>query len=182
MKIKKFLIGSLVVYTTCVALYGAVVFKKGKAFESTLDTSPESMDNSVIFGGKLKLYNGRVMQDLRVGIFSGGMQLDLTDVITDKKEYHMEVKILSGGLNVIIPDNFNLSLVDHCHFGGVSNNTVCENSENAISLSVFADVTCGGLNFENTKTITSEENFLVSEETLPSKNKINNILNKISPK
>ncbi|MGV8906718.1 MAG: LiaF domain-containing protein [Acetobacterium sp.] len=150
MKIKKILIGSLAVYATCVALYSAVVFKKGKEFESTLDKSPESMDDAVIFGGKLKLYNGQIMQDLRVGAFCGGMQLDFTDVITPKKEYHMEIKVLSGGFNIIVPDNFNISLVDHCLFGGVANNTVCDDPENAVSLSVFADIAGGGLNFENT--------------------------------
>lgn len=151
MKIKKLLVGSLVVYATGLALYSAIVFKKGKDFESTLDKSSESMDDSVTFGGKLKLYNGKVMQDLRIGAFCGGMQLDFTNVITDKKEYHLDVKLMSGGLNIIVPENFNISLVDHCHFGGVSNNTICEDPENAVSLSVFADVTCGGLNFENAK-------------------------------
>jgi|GEM_PF-914722 len=181
MNIKKFLVGSLVAYTACMALCSAVVFKKAKEFEATLDNSPESMDNSVMFGGKLKLYNGQVMQDLRIGIFSGGMQLDFTDVITDKKEYHMEVKIISGGLNVIVPENFNISLVDHCHFGGVSNNTVCENPDSSVSLSVFADVTFGGLNFENTKKITEGELLLVSEKTLSTENKTFDILNEISP-
>ena len=149
MKIKKLLLGSLVVYVAGIALCSAFVYKKGRNFESVLDKSFESMDESVIFGGKMKRYNGKVMQDLRVGAFSGGMQLDFTDVITDKKEYHMDVEILSGGLNFIVPENFNINLVDNCRFGGVSNNTVCEDPENAVSVSVFADVTFGGINFEN---------------------------------
>ena len=160
MNIKKFLVGSLAVYAAGMALYSAVVLKNAKEFESTLDKNPESMDNAVTFGGKLKLYNGQVMRDLRAGAFCGGMQLDFTDVITDKKEYHMEVKVMSGGINIIVPENFNVSLVDHTIFGGVANNTDCKDLENAVSLSVFADITCGGLNFENPNKPTLEEPFL----------------------
>ncbi|KNZ42938.1 LiaF domain-containing protein [Acetobacterium bakii] len=149
MNIKKLLVGSLVVYVASITLCTAFVYKKGKNFESTLDKSPDSMDESITFGGKMKLLNGKVMRDLRVGAFSGGMQLDLTDVITDKKEYQMDIEVLYGGLNFIVPENFNVNLVDHSRFGGVSNNTICKDPENAVSLSVFADVNFGGINFEN---------------------------------
>lgn len=149
MNVKKFLIGAGLAYTASIGLYTAFVVKKGKEFEADLDKSPESLDDSVICGGKLKSFNGQTMQDLRLGAFCGGMQLDFSDVVTDKRDYRMDIKVLSGGFNVILPDNFKVKIVDTCQFGGIADNTICTDPENPVSLSVFADVKCGGINFEN---------------------------------
>lgn len=149
MKIGKILLGALGVLAVGNALYSVYGIKKGKVFEKGLDRSVGSLDEAVICGGKLKVHSGKEMRDLDVGAFFGGMQIDLCDVITKEKDYHMNAEIINGGINVIVPPNFNISLVDICHFGGVANNTICEDPENAVNLSVFAEVTCGGLNFEN---------------------------------
>jgi predicted membrane protein len=149
MNVKKFLIGAGVVYASTIAIYTAHVVKKGKNFEKTLDRGPESLDDAVICGGKDKSFAGQTMQDLRLGAFCGGMQLDFSRVVTEKNEYHMDIKVISGGLNVIVPDNFQLKIVDSCQFGGIADNTVCSDPENPIALSVFADIKCGGINFEN---------------------------------
>lgn len=153
---KKLILGSLAVCAAGTAIYTAVVAKKGKAFESTLDKSPESMDESVLWGGKLKLFNGQVMEDLNVGAFFGGMELDFTGVITEKKVYHMDIQIMNGGINIIVPENFNIKLVDRCRFGGVANNTISNDPESEVTLFVFADIIFGGLNFENPKAAISE--------------------------
>lgn len=149
MKIKKLLIGTGVVLATGVALYHACVIKKGKEFEATLNNSPESMDESVLYGGKMKAYKDQTMQDSRIGAFFGGMQLDFSDAVTTKDHYRMDISIMNGGLNIIVPDNFKLKIVDTCKFGGIADHTVCVDPDNSVALSVFADITCGGLNFEN---------------------------------
>jgi hypothetical protein len=77
------------------------------------------------------------------------MQLDFSEVITDKAAYRMDISIINGGLNIIVPNNFRLKIVDTCKFGGIADHTVCLDPDNSVALSVFADVTCGGLNFEN---------------------------------
>lgn len=149
MKIKKILIGTSAVLATSMVLYHACVMKKGKAFEASLDQRPESMDESIRYGGKMKDYKDQTMQDTKIGAFFGGMQLDFSDVVTEKDDYRMDISIMNGGLNIIVPDNFKLKIVDHCKFGGIADHTVCVDPDNAVSLSVFADITCGGLNFEN---------------------------------
>lgn len=149
MKVKNLLLGTCVVFVSGMALYNALVLKKGKEFDASLDKSPESLDESVTYSGKMKFYKGQTMRDVRIGAFCGGMQLDYSDVITEKKDYRMDIKIVSGGLNIIVPDNFRLKIVDTCQFGGISDNTVCKDLESSVALSVFADITCGGLNFEN---------------------------------
>ena len=150
MKIKNILIGTGVFFAAGMALYHASVIKKAKEFEASLDKSPESLDESVLYGGKLKDYNDQTMRDLKLGAFFGGMQLDLSNVVTEKNQYRMDVCVANGGLNVIVPDHFKLKITDSCKFGGIADNTVCQDPENAVALSVFADITCGGLNFENT--------------------------------
>ncbi|MBC3797021.1 hypothetical protein [Acetobacterium tundrae] len=149
MKVKNLLIGSGLLYATGLALYSVFIVKKGKEFETGLDKSPESLDDSVTYGGKSKAFNGQTMRDLRLGAFCGGMQLDFSDIVTEKNDYRMDVKIVSGIFNIIVPDNFKLKIVDHCQFGGIADNTVCKDPENSVLLSVFADIKCGGLNFEN---------------------------------
>ncbi|MDD3305767.1 MAG: LiaF-related protein [Acetobacterium sp.] len=149
MKIKKLLIGTGVVFATGVALYHAYVIKKAKAFEASLDKSPGSIDETVLYGGKMKNYTDQIMQDAKIGAFFGGMQLDFSDVVTEKDDYRIDISIINGGLNIIVPDNFKLKIVDTCKFGGIADNTVCEDPDKAVALSVFADITCGGLNFEN---------------------------------
>lgn len=149
MKIKNLLIGTGAVFVTGMTLYHACVVKKAKEFEKGLDKSPESLDETVLYGGKLKDYNDQTMRDLKLGAFFGGMQLDFSDVVTEKDQYRMDVNIVNGGLNIIVPDHFKLKITDTCKFGGIADNTVCKDPENAVALSVFADITCGGLNFEN---------------------------------
>lgn len=149
MKIKNLLIGTGVVLATGMALYHACVIKKGKAFEAGFDKSPESMDELVLYGGKMKDYRDQTMRDTKIGAFFGGMQLDFSDVVTEKDDYRMDISIINGGLNIIVPDNFKLKIVDTCKFGGIADHTVCVDPDNSVALSVFADITCGGLNFEN---------------------------------
>lgn len=149
MKIKNILLGTGVVLATGMALYHACVIKKGKAFEADFDKSPESMDESVLYGGKMKDYRDQTMRDAKIGAFFGGMQLDFSDVVTEKDHYRMDISIINGGLNIIVPDNFKLKIVDTCKFGGIADHTVCIDPDNSVALSVFADITCGGLNFEN---------------------------------
>jgi hypothetical protein len=79
------------------------------------------------------------------------MDMDLSGVIADERDYRMDIEIRNGGLNVVIPRNFKLNLVDRVKFGGVNDETICEDPKNAVSLSVRADVCLGGLNFENPK-------------------------------
>jgi len=149
MKIKNILIGTSVILATSVALYHAGVIKKAKTFEDSLDKSPKSLDEAVLYGGKMKDYQKQTMQDIKIGAFFGGMQLDFSEVITEKDAYRMDINIVNGGLNIIVPDNFRLKIVDSCKFGGIADHTVCVDPENSVALSVFADITCGGLNFEN---------------------------------
>ena len=149
MKIKKILIGTGAFFVAGVALYHACVIKKGKEFEASLDNSADSLDETVLYGGKMKDYRDQTMQDTKIGAFFGGMQLDFSDVVTKKDHYRMDISIISGGLNIIVPDNFKLKIVDTCKFGGIADNTVCVDPDHSVALSVFADITCGGLNFEN---------------------------------
>ncbi len=149
MKIKKLLIGTTVAFATGMALYHACVIKKEREFAAGLDKSPESMDESVLYGGKMKDYRDQTMRDTKIGAFFGGMQLDFSHVITEKDAYRMDISVINGGLNIIVPENFKLKIVDRCKFGGIADQTVCQDLDNAVALSVFADITCGGLNFEN---------------------------------
>ena len=91
MKIKKLLIGTAVAFATGMALYHACVIKKEKEFAAGLDKSPESMDESVLYGGKMKDYRDQTMRDTKIGAFFGGMQLDFSDVITEKDAYRMDI-------------------------------------------------------------------------------------------
>lgn len=149
MKIKKLLLGTSVVLFAGAALYNAYVMGKAQKFKKNLNKGSGSMDEVVLYGGKIKTYQGQTMQDLKVGAFYGGMQLDFSDVVTERDHYQMDVNIMNGGLNVIVPDSFTLNIVDTCSFGGISDNTICTAPEHPITLSVFADVIFGGLNFEN---------------------------------
>ncbi|WP_303871633.1 LiaF domain-containing protein [Acetobacterium wieringae] len=149
MKIKNILIGTGVIMATSVALYHASVIKKAKAFEANLDKRPESLDEVVLYGGKMKDYQNQTMQNTKIGAFFGGMQLDFSEVTTEKDAYRLDINIVNGGLNIIVPDNFRLKIVDSCKFGGIADHTVCTDPENSVALSVFANITCGGLNFEN---------------------------------
>ncbi len=149
MKKKNKIIGAGIILATSVALFHACVIKKSKAFEASLDKSPESLDEAVLYGGKMKDYQSQTMQDTKLGVFFGGMHLDFSEVITEKDAYRMDIKIINGGLNVIVPDNFRLKIIDTCKFSGIADHTVCVDPDNSVALSVFADITCGGLNFEN---------------------------------
>lgn len=153
MNIKKFLIGGVVISLAGLsAFHAACVYKHAKEFEKELDTNEGSLDEMVLFGGKMKNYRDQKMRDLKLGVFYGGMEVDLSDVTTNEKDYRMDLTVDNGGLNVIIPDNFKLSLVDNCSFGGISDNTVCQKPKDCISLSVRAKVKFGALNFENPET------------------------------
>jgi predicted membrane protein len=149
MKIKKILLGTSVVLATGMALYHACVIKKARDFEANFDKSPGSMDETVLYGGKMKDYRDQTMRNTKIGAFFGGMQLDFSDVVTEQDDYRMDISIINGGLNIIVPDNFKLKIVDTCKFGGIADHTVCIDPDNSVALAVYADVTCGGLNFEN---------------------------------
>lgn len=149
MKTKNLLIGASVALFTSAALYNAFVVHKAQKFKATLNKSSTSMDEMILYGGKMKTYQGQTMQDLKIGAFYGGMQLDFSGVVAERDQYRMDVSIMNGGLNIVTPDNFTLNIVDTCKFGGISDNTICKAPEHPVTLSVFADVTFGGLNFEN---------------------------------
>jgi predicted membrane protein len=149
MKIKNLLIGTSVALFTGAALYNAYVLSKAQKFKATLNKNSGSMDEMILYGGKIKAHQNQTMQNLKVGAFYGGMQLDFSNVIAERDHYQMEVSIMNGGLNIVVPENFALNIVDTCKFGGISDSTVCATPEQPITLSVFADVTFGGLNFEN---------------------------------
>ncbi|WKY45582.1 hypothetical protein Q5O14_05680 [Eubacteriaceae bacterium ES2] len=150
MKIRNLIIGGVAI--SCLSLttaYWANILKRSKEFEQKMDLSEDSLDEMVAFGGKKKNCSDKKMKDLKVGAFCGGMDMDLSGVIAEERDYRMDIEIRNGGLNVVIPRNFKLNLVDRVKFGGVNDATICEDPKNAISLSVRADVCFGGLNFEN---------------------------------
>jgi predicted membrane protein len=150
MKIRNLIIGGVAISCLCLtAAHSAYVFKKSKEFEKKMDLSEDSLDEMVAFGGKKKNYSDQKMKDLKVGAFCGGMDMDLSEVVADEGDYRMDIEIHNGGINVVIPRNFKLNLVDRVKFGGVNDETICEDPKNAVSLSVRADVCFGGLNFEN---------------------------------
>ncbi|WKY48605.1 hypothetical protein Q5O24_04615 [Eubacteriaceae bacterium ES3] len=152
MKIRNLIIGGIAL--SCLSLtaaHCAIIFKKSKEFEQKMDLSEDSLDEMVLFGAKVKNLSEQRMKDLKVGVFCGGMELDLSQVAADEQDYRMDIEIRNGGLNVIIPRNFKLNLVDRAKFGGVNDETVCEDPSHAKSLSVRADLCFGGLNFENPK-------------------------------
>lgn len=149
MKIKNILLGTTAVFVTGMAIYHACVMKKAKDFDASLNKNPESMDETILYGAKKKDYKDQPMQDVKIGAFFGGMQLDFSSVLTETDHYQMDIMIQNGGLNIIVPDHFKLKINDTCHFGGIADNTVCCDPENSVDLTVFANITCGGLNFEN---------------------------------
>ncbi|AFA49197.1 hypothetical protein [Acetobacterium woodii] len=149
MKIKNLFIGATAVFITGMALYHATVIKKAKNFDASLNKDPDSLDETILYGGKMKDYKDQPMQDVKIGAFFGGMQLDFSDIITEKDHYQMDITIQNGGLNIIVPDRFKLKIDDTCKIGGIADNTVCCDPDNSVTLAVFADITCGGLNFEN---------------------------------
>ncbi|MDI3537946.1 MAG: hypothetical protein PWP16_1758 [Eubacteriaceae bacterium] len=152
MKIKNLIIGGVAIgCLSFTAAHSAYIFKKSREFEKKLDLSEDSLDEIVAFGGKKKNCRDQKMKDLKVGAFCGAMDMDLSGVIADERDYRMDIEIRNGGLNVVIPRNFKLNLVDRVKFGGVNDETICEDPKNAVSLSVRADVCLGGLNFENPK-------------------------------
>lgn len=154
MNTRKFIIGGLAfasVSAGCCAFRLARLYKEAKAFEKDLDRGDDSLDDMVLFSCKKKNGKDQPMKDLKLGVFYGAMEADLSQVVADEKDYRMDLNVRTGGLNVIVPDNFKLNLVDRCRFGGIANHTVSPTSKDAVSLSVRADVKFGALNFENPK-------------------------------
>ncbi len=152
MNTKKFIIGGVaLVFAGFCAFHAACVYKEGKDFEKDLDPSEDSLDDMVLFSGKRKDYKDQAMKDLKLGVFYGAMEADLSQVVANEKDYRMDLTVNNGGLNVIVPDHFKLNLVDRCHAGGIADHTVCPSGKDSVSLSVRAEVKYGALNFENPK-------------------------------
>jgi|LGVF01.2.fsa_nt_gb predicted membrane protein len=149
MKIKNLILGSLGICATCLSIYIICIVKKGKRFEKTLNISYDSLDTSVVFDSKKLSFDGLEMKDLQIGGFFGGLDLDMSKVITHKNNYTLKVTIHYAGINIVVPNNFLLTINDHCKFGDISDETVCSDLANPVTLNVIGDITLGGLHFEN---------------------------------
>ena len=89
------------------------------------------------------------MQDMKIGVFCGGMSVDLSQVKADKKQYDLDIEVRNGGVNVIIPENFKLNVTDRCRMGGICDDTRHPEGDGMVVLTVYADVCGGALHFEN---------------------------------
>lgn len=149
MKFKDLLLGTAAFTFAASTAFFACVLKKGHDFEESMDKTGNALDQCVICGGKNKIVGDVPMQDMKIGVFCGGMSVDLSQVKADKKQYDLDIEVRNGGVNVIIPENFKLNVTDRCRMGGICDDTRHPEGDGMVVLTVYADVCGGALHFEN---------------------------------
>lgn len=149
MKIKDLFLGTSTLVLGVSAAFFAHVVKKGHDFENSLDKTGNALDECVICSGKNKIVGDVPMQDLKLGAFCGGLSFDLSNVIANEKQYDLEIKVRNGFVNLIVPENFQLSVTDRCRFGGICDDTHHPSGSDKVLISIYADVSRGALHFEN---------------------------------
>ena len=97
MKFKDLLLGTAAFTFAASTAFFACVLKKGHDFEESMDKTGNALDQCVICGGKNKIVGDVPMQDMKIGVFCGGMSVDLSQVKADKKQYDLDIEVRNDG-------------------------------------------------------------------------------------
>lgn len=150
MNIGKIISRTLLAITAAGGLITLSTFQKGKRYEETMDKTFTSIDNNVICGMKSKKIQKLPMKDAKFGCFGGGLEIDLSEIILEKRIYDIDVQVLNGYTNIVVPDNVIVNITDQCRFGTILDITKEQDIENQDCVfSLYADVNKGVLLISN---------------------------------
>ncbi len=131
------------------AAYFAAIYKKGKNFLNSIGQSPDTLDRAVLCKSTTVSYPLPIMKDQKIGAFMGHLKADFSDFLFEQKQYDLDIKIIHGSVHITVPSNVKLNITSRGCLNSIFNDTHCHVSDDeAVLLSVFADIKHGSLHFE----------------------------------
>lgn len=120
----------------------------GRSVMPASRVEPGSDDVTAILGGSEQKNLSEDFTGSRARALMGGAKIDLRKA-TIKKEATVEVLILMGGIELVVPRNVIIRNQTNAILGGVEDSTDQETTKKAPVLTVVGDVIMGGIEIKN---------------------------------
>jgi predicted membrane protein len=108
-----------------------IIFRKSVSTESLLDSTSDSgssslssdtIDETIILGGSEKKVLSEFFRGGKITTLFGGFALDLTETQLSKGKHILDVLVLFGGIELIVPDTMNVHIQLTPILGGLQDN------------------------------------------------------------
>lgn len=117
---------------------------------SSGETSEDFIKSSAIFGGIERKVTSDNFQGGEVTAIFGGVDLDLRQAKVPQKECNLDLTALFGGVEVVVPPGWQVSVSGTPIFGGIENGTTWTSGEdNGIKVHCRCTVIFGGVEIKN---------------------------------
>jgi predicted membrane protein len=95
------------------------------------DTRPGHLDEWAVFGGSRRRVDSQDFKGGEAFAMFGGVELDLRSATIVQEEVVIDASALFGGVDIQVPENWNISVEGHGIFGGYEDKTVHTMPESA---------------------------------------------------
>ncbi|MEN8154133.1 MAG: DUF5668 domain-containing protein [Acidobacteriota bacterium] len=102
-----------------------------------------------LFSGFERVVTARSFKGGRITALFGGAEIDLKNAELDPNGASLELTALFGGIDIKIPEKWNIELHSSAVFGGVGNKTVNEHREGDKGMTISATALFGGIEIKN---------------------------------
>lgn len=108
-----------------------------------------SLTGIAFFSGFNRRLNSKAFRWGRVTALFGGAEIDLRDAELSKDGAKMELTAIFGGIDVKIPEDWNIVLNSNAIFGGVGNKSLNPVEPEGKNLEIMANAIFGGIEIKN---------------------------------
>lgn len=113
-----------------------------------LKKSGKSLANgAAVFSGQKLNFSGEVFEGAELNAVFGGIDCDLRNAIIEK-DCVIEASAIFGGIDIFVPYNVKVKVKSTSLFGGVSDKTVRNTDENAVTVYINATCMFGGIDIK----------------------------------
>lgn len=106
------------------------------------------ISKSTILSGSTIRNSSKSFKGGSVSVVLGGIDLDLRYADIGKKDATLNVNVLLGGIDILVPDNWNVHIKTTHVLGGTDNHTRFNDDPNAPVLTITGSVILGGIDIK----------------------------------
>ena len=114
-------------------LIGIAILRHGMGGKKDRSTELDFIDHSTVLGGGEYRYTSKSLKSGKLFAFMGGCEIDLRQADIQGDEMVIDVFAMMGGIEIRVPDNWQVIMRGIPIMGGMSNTTILKESKEGVS-------------------------------------------------